>query len=89
MTCRERITEILQNQTGERRMQSIKAKAIADLLVSNGTIVQNRGKWLDNPTGYTECICSACFGMSAVDQKGHPVRSNYCPYCGAKMDLEV
>jgi hypothetical protein len=27
--------------------------------------------------------------MSLVDAKGYPIKTNYCPNCGAKMDLEV
>ena len=86
MTYKERIIEILQTQSSERKMQFTKAKKIADALIDNGVIVQNQGKWVKNPTGFTNDICSVCFGDSPVDNRNYPIRTNYCPNCGAKMD---
>ena len=86
MTYKERIIEILQTQIGERKMQSTKARQIADALIANGVIVQNQGKWLKNPTGFTNDICSICFGDSPTDNRLHPIRTKYCPNCGARMD---
>ena len=87
MTYRERIVEILQTQTGERKMQINKAKSIADTLIANDVIVLNHGKWIKTPTGYINEICSICGSWAGVDEKGHPIRTNYCPNCGTKMDL--
>lgn len=89
MTYRERVIEILQTQTGERKMQVSKAERIADVLIANDVIVQNHGKWVKLPTGWVNPVCSICFGMSLLDAKGHPIKTNYCPNCGARMDLEV
>jgi hypothetical protein len=49
MTYRERIIEILQTNTGERKMQFSKAERIADALLVNDVIVQNHGKWMKMP----------------------------------------
>ena len=86
MTYRERIIEILQTKTGERKMQISKAERIADALIADDVIVQNHGKWVKLPTGWANLVCSICFGMSLVDAKGKPIKTNYCPNCGAKMD---
>ena len=86
MTYRERIIEILQMQTGERKMQVSKAERIADALIAKDVFVQNHGKWVKLPTGWVNPVCSICFGMSLVDAKGNPIKTNYCPNCGAKMD---
>ena len=86
MTYRERIIEILQTQTGERKMQLSKAKPIADTLIANDVIVLNHGKWIKMPGGYQNEICSICTCWGAVDRKGYPIRTVYCPNCGAKMD---
>lgn len=86
MTYRERIVEILQTQTGERKMQISKAQSIADALITNDVVVLNHGKWIRTPTGYINDICSICGGWNIVDEKGRPMRTNFCPNCGAKMD---
>lgn len=86
MTYREKIVEILQTKTGKRKMQSSKAKIITDALLANDVIVLNHGRWLKNPTGFTNDICSICFGDSGIDERGCPIRTNFCPNCGAKMD---
>lgn len=86
MTYRERIIEILQTQIGERKMQISKAQYVADALIANDVIVLNHGRWLKNPTGFTNAICSICLGDSSIDKRGYPIKTNYCPNCGAKMD---
>lgn len=88
MIYKARIVEILQTQTGERKMQVSKAERIADALIANDVVVQNHGKWVKLPTGWVNPVCSICAGMSLVDEKGYPIMTNYCPNCGAKMDLE-
>ena len=88
MTYRERIIEILQTQLGERKMQVSRAERIAGVLIANDVVVQNHGKWLKNPTGYTNELCSICACWSGIDKRGFPIRTNYCPNCGAKMDGE-
>lgn len=86
MTYREKIIEILQMHTGERKMQIKKAKSIADALIANDVIVLNRGKWIKTPTGYINEVCSICGGWGNIDEKGCAMRTSYCPNCGAKMD---
>lgn len=45
-----------------------------------------RGEWIDSPDG-TTTICSYCKAdWNAFDNDTY--RFNYCPNCGAKMDLE-
>lgn len=44
------------------------------------------GEWIDIPDG-TETICSYCkAGWNVFDNDTYMF--NYCPNCGAKMDLE-
>lgn len=86
MTYKERIIEILQTQTGERKMQVSKAERIAGVLIANDVVVQNHGKWMKMPGGYQNEICSICTCWGGVDRKGNPIRTVYCPNCGAKMD---
>lgn len=43
------------------------------------------GLWEFTATGYQ---CSKCLYDSLYDGWNHPLRSNYCPNCGVKMDLE-
>lgn len=55
------------------------------------------GKWLDEKTGEPvsfderdgcparSCRCSEC-GEWLVGSNEYPVKGNYCPNCGAKMD---
>lgn len=46
------------------------------------------GRWLDAPTvAFTE-ECSVC-GFIVFWDGGRPYEYNYCPHCGANMDLEV
>ena len=45
-----------------------------------------RGEWIDSPDG-TTTICSYCKAdWNVFDNNTY--RFNYCPNCGAKMDLE-
>lgn len=67
-------------------MQVSKAGWIADALIVNDVIVQNHGKWVKLPTGLVNPVCSICFGMSLLDGEGHPIKTNYCPNCGARMN---
>ena len=55
--------------------------ATADMLISNGVIVQKRGRWKRYKNGAKECPnCGYMFARL------HP--DHYCPNCGAKMDKE-
>ena len=51
------------------------------------------GKWLDEDfpekmaTVHEMAICSACRELSHKAEHGYSILSDYCPHCGAKMDL--
>ena len=47
------------------------------------------GKWVStgNALGYTEYHCSECDNYLFLDSKDDELYP-YCPYCGAKMNLE-
>lgn len=49
---------------------------------------RKHGKWIHHRTYYEadECSCSLC-GQFMTTAKG--VRMNYCPKCGAKIDLKA
>lgn len=51
------------------------AGVIAERLLASGVVVPKHGRWV----GYQ---CSVCGGSSEYGSE------NYCPNCGAKMDLE-
>ena len=40
------------------------------------------GRWIAQDETFTHFMCSAC------ESKNHRGGDNYCPNCGAKMDLE-
>lgn len=51
------------------------------------------GRWVENKYGYI--TCSVCDGFpleamtgSLITMHFEPYESEYCPHCGAKMDLE-
>ena len=50
------------------------------------------GRWICNRKGYGEYECSVCHGMDSNCSdyySDHVVtEQEYCPFCGAKMDLE-
>ena len=51
------------------------------------------GKWLDEDfpekmaTVHEMAICSACRELSHKAEHGYSILSDYCPHCGAKMDM--
>lgn len=58
--------------------ENCEAKFIADHLIANGVTIQKYGRWDMKDTAYG---CSLCgHGMF------HPW-ANYCPNCGAKMEV--
>ncbi len=47
------------------------------------------GKWLKVYRGmFYECVCSCCTHDLPKDSWGQEYYSDYCPNCGAKMDLK-
>lgn len=49
--------------------------------------MSDKGKWIDKD-GWVHC--SECNGAALFDDIYEtPVKSPYCPWCGAKMELDV
>lgn len=51
------------------------------------------GKWAENKYGYITCSICGSFPLgvmtgSLITMHYEPYESEYCPHCGAKMDLE-
>ena len=47
------------------------------------------GEWLEEPVEFwsePDYLCSKCKTYAITNSEGRQVRSNFCPYCGAKMD---
>ena len=42
------------------------------------------GKWDDEG----KCSSCGCYNNIIVNNVAYPLKTNYCPYCGAKMDGE-
>ena len=49
-------------------------------------VEQPRGKWLKD-FRYLDVRCSICKNY-ALEMNDYPVLSNYCPHCGAEMEIE-
>lgn len=50
------------------------------------------GRWMDVPYSYfgvKRYECSECYGDTFWNGRYITTKDNYCPNCGAKMDLEV
>ena len=46
-------------------------------------------KWIQAPGSLHDYCCSRCMGFASLGMFGdYNGRTNYCPNCGAKMDLE-
>lgn len=64
---------------------------IAETVVNKAltTDIVKRGKWEKTCESIDdEHICSLCKEDSLYTPGEYEVLSNYCPHCGAKMDLE-
>lgn len=61
--------------------------AIADLPVEKAESVRH-GKWVrKDGNGYYKYVCSCCGGDIPKNTWGQDSYADYCPTCGAKMDL--
>ena len=59
-------------------------QCIRDIVDSMSSVDPVRhGRWI-NPD--RDCHCSECEKDSLYDWKGRVYLSDYCPYCGARMD---
>ena len=96
MDVREKLVEILKQAPFEGRVLDEwwfeeKIKKIADHLISSGVTVQKCGYWIS----LTDCAnagvyCSVCHKKVYKEDyawcnRKNKLRSDYCPYCGAKM----
>ena len=77
MTDREKVVELLDYiiQPGEKTLGDI-----ADYFIANGVVVQKHARWIERSG---DKFCSEC------DSASYNRSFNFCPICGAKMDLEV
>lgn len=57
--------------------------AIVALAPTENAEFVHRGLWIVQDNTYTRYMCSEC------QSKNYGGHENYCPNCGAKMDLEV
>ena len=80
-------------ETGEENTVSIKSvKAVLRSLPASDVAPVVHGKWIDEDfpekmaTVHGLAICSVCGELSHKAEHGYNILSNYCPYCGAKMD---
>ena len=97
MTEREKMIKIIQNSVDGCAEHW--AGLIADGLLENGVVFQQKGHWVDensDPVEWDEmnagcplrsCCCSAC-GEWLVGSDEYAVFGKYCPNCGAKMEGE-
>ena len=58
------------------------------------TVERPQGEWIESPEFwdmekeilmFTNIVCSVC-GYNCEDIEGNPIKTNYCPNCGAKME---
>jgi DNA-directed RNA polymerase subunit RPC12/RpoP len=70
------------NYCDYRRLLHDAADAIEELQAQ----IPKRGEWKHIFGGYVEC--SECGASPLLDGEREYVETNYCPNCGAKMDLK-
>ena len=71
-------------------LSSIVRKDIVDAPAVNAEPVRH-GKWIDAdgmlpPEYHGKKYCSVCLEFALYDRFGRERLSQYCPFCGAKMD---
>ena len=89
MTMREKLVDILCKISMEGQALVSGAATLADILIEKGVVVQKHGRWIleREPDGTPYCFhCSVC--DDDFHCIGITVMYDYCPNCGAKMDLE-
>ena len=70
-------------QTGYMSALSVVEGMIAEQPAAEVEPVR-RGKWLENEYRH---YCSECGHMGLFNGFGFKLESNYCPHCGAKLDV--
>ena len=80
MTDREKLIELIQSAVDG--CATYWAGLIADHLIANGVTVRKHGRWISYPDcGVTKCSVCDWSIEECIDY-------DFCPNCGAKMDLE-
>ena len=84
----EKLIEYCNNQ----KVKTIDANDIARFPTIDAAPVKH-GKWVENKYGYITCSNCDSFPLEAMTGSlatihYEPYESEYCPHCGAKMDLE-
>ena len=74
---------------GSQQMTSKMKCVIAKIETMPDVVSVVHGEWMPNPKiGWGETwVCSICGEKTTSSVMGYP-RYNYCPMCGAKMDVE-
>ena len=68
---------------------------LIDKINNAPTVEPKRGEWVyeefNNFEGYSDgwWSCSKCGKGMLCDYYGPPIKTDYCPHCGAKMESEV
>ena len=88
MTIREKLVYLCDTNNGW--VDEVPAEEFADYLIENGVTIPAHGKWVFADDGYLRC--SECMQKAPVvqpyDDEPTTTATNYCPNCGAIMDLE-
>lgn len=84
MTDREKLIELLKDSPSLDALDDDGYARGADHLIANGVTAQKHGRWCQARFApLSAVICSVCnewfYNLAG---------SNYCPNCGAKMDLK-
>ena len=82
------LEESFEEQHEMRRM--ITPSHTAKYLIANGVTVQKHGRWERRRIGQMDVWgCSLCLRREKNISRFQPTTTNFCPNCGAKMDLEA
>ena len=95
MHVREKLVELLTDFYGcDPMYHGVDANALASHMIAHGVTVQERGYWVS----LTDCAnagvyCSVCHKKVYKEDyawcnRKNKLRSDYCPNCGCRMDLE-
>ena len=80
MNDREKLIELLDCVTRKYRFDAWEnTDKIADHLIMNGVVVQKHARWIERSG---DKFCSEC------DSASYNRSFNFCPICGAKMNLK-